>query len=574
MSDPSSAPLATDTAIIDQICDRVYQIVLDIQQQHPELLKEKYRTIPWRTPHNQSVLITKLKSRLTQADDWDAKLINLRRFLEILLLPSYFTQPSFGELTQTLQSLIPQKSPSLLLEWVSSESSDTVPSPASVTNDSPGIAILLLDAENLKLDIETEKFLAKLCTCPIQIKVAFANWRSLGKKDAEFHSRGYELIHVPPGKDSADVKMATVGSSIFIHYPNAREILVCSSDGVMTHLYNTLQTHGFTVYLVRKQGNIITVLNSDTNQTQTHPLSPPAEIPVLEEFINQIKTIIRLEQTKTGNPWVKLSQVSTLFCHHYQTTMSHVVSCHCPGKTVPDFFRDYPNEFVLHHLPERSGLYITLFKMHSAAPVATLPANTLIESPALHRSFNTVIQSKVELEQELARIVKRLMADLGKVSVPLSHVGTEFRHQYKQSITQVLKDLNLNVKFMDFLQDCPLFNLKKSGKIYTVTIGNSSDKASHTEPQSTQAPITSVKLLEKILKDMIERMIQKAGTDDIAVNDLKKEFKSQYRKTADTCVKRFKSKSSLIKFLRNRPTVFSVIFINREYRVAIAKELN
>jgi hypothetical protein len=443
-----------------------------------------------------------------------------------------------------------------------------------VTNDSPGIAILLLDAENLKLDIETEKFLAKLCTCPIQIKVAFANWRSLGKKDAEFHSRGYELIHVPPGKDSADVKMATVGSSIFIHYPNAREILVCSSDGVMTHLYNTLQTHGFTVYLVRKQGNIITVLNSDTNQTQTHPLSPPAEIPVLEEFINQIKTIIRLEQTKTGNPWVKLSQVSTLFCHHYQTTMSHVVSCHCPGKTVPDFFRDYPNEFVLHHLPERSGLYITLFKMHSAASVATLPTNTFIESPALHHSCNTVIKSKVELEQELARIVKRLMADSGKVSVPLSHIGTEFRHQYKQSITQVLKDLNLNVKFMDFLQDCPLFNLKKSGKIYTVTIGNSSDKASHTEPQSTQAPITSVKLLEKILKDMIERMIQKAGTDDIAVNDLKKEFKSQYRKTADTCVKRFKSKSSLIKFLRNRPTVFSVIFINREYRVAIAKELN
>lgn len=572
MSDPSNAPLATDPATIEQICDRVYQIVLDIQQQHPELLKEKYRTTPWCNPHNQSVLITKLKARLTQAEDKETKLINLRRFLEILLLPSYFTQPSFGELTQTLQSSIPPNSPSPSPELVSSDSSDALPSPASVTNDSPGIAILLLDAENLQLDVETEKFLAKLCTYPIQIKVAFANWRSLGKKDADFHSRGYELIHVPPGKDSADMKMATVGSSIFIHYPNAREILVCSSDGVMTHLCNTLQTHGFTVYLVRKQGDTITVLNSNTNQIQLHSLNPPPEIPGLEKFINQIKAIIRLEQTRTGNLWIKLSQVSTLFCNHYQTTMSHLVSFNCPGKTVQDFFRDYPKEFVLHDLPEQSELYVTLFERDPS--VVTPNSNALPESPALDSSLNTTIRSKVELEQELARIVKRLMADSDKTSVPISNVGMEFRQQHKQSINHRLKELSFGSKLIKFLQDCNLFQVKKSGKIYSVTIGNPGDPESQKEIQSTQSSINSVKTLEKILKEMIEGMIKKLGTDDIAVNELKKEFQTRYNKTADTCVKRFQPKSSLIKFLRNRPTVFSVIFIDKEYRVAIAKELN
>lgn len=478
MSDPSSVPLATDTVTIDQICDRVYQIVLDIQQQHPELLKQKYRTIPWHTSHNQSVLITKLKARLTQAEDKEAKLINLRRFLEILLLPRYFSQPSFGELTQTLQSSIPQTSPSSSPELVSSDSSDALPSPASVTNPSPGIAILLLDAENLQIDIETERFLAKLCTYQIQIKVAFANWRSLGKKDAEFHSRGYELIHVPPGKDSADMKMATVGASIFIHYPNAREILVCSSDGGMTHLYNTLQTHGFTVYLVRKQGDTITVLkgdtitvlNSDTNQTQTHSLNPPPEIPGLEEFINQIKAIIRMEQTRTGNPWVKLSQVSTLFCSHDQTTMSHLVSFYCPGKTVQDFFRDYPKEFVLHDLPEPSGLYVTLFESNPSD--FTPNSNVLPESTALESSLNKTIRSKVELEQELARIVKRLMAASGQTYVPISNVGSEFCKQHKQGITQVLKGLNISAKFVTFLKSCHSLNLKKTGKEHKVTICN------------------------------------------------------------------------------------------------------
>ncbi|MEQ8537284.1 MAG: NYN domain-containing protein [Coleofasciculus sp. D1-CHI-01] len=470
MSDPSSVPLATDTVTIDQICDRVYQIVLDIQQQHPELLKQKYRTTPWHTSHNQSVLITKLKARLTQAEDKEAKLINLRRFLEILLLPSYFTQPSFAELTQTLQSLIPQTSPSSSPELVSSDSSESVSSPASVTNPSPGIAILLLDAENLKLDIKTEKFLGKLCTYPIQIKVAFANWRSLGKKDAEFHSRGYELIHVPPGKDSADMKMATVGASIFIHYPNAREILVCSSDGGMTHLYNTLQTHGFTVYLVRKQGDTITVLNSDTNQTKRHSLNPPPEIPGLEEFINQIKAIIRLEQTRTGNLWVKLSQVSTLFCSHHQTRISHLVSFYCPGKTVQDFFRDYPKEFVLHDLPEPSGLYVTLFEMNTSV-IAPNPS-ALPESTDLDSSLHTTIESKVELEQELARIVKRLMAASGQTYVPISNVGSEFCKQHKQGITQVLKGLNISAKFVTFLKSCHSLNLKKTGKEHKVTICN------------------------------------------------------------------------------------------------------
>jgi hypothetical protein len=132
--------------------------------------------------------------------------------------------------------------------------------------------------------------LAEVCVYPIQIKVAFANWSKMGKQDVEFHGRGYELIHVPTGKDSADVKMATVGSSIFVHYPTAREVLVCSSDGVMTHLCNTLQTHGLTVYRVRKQADNLTVFNSKTSQTQTHSLKPVPEIPSLEQFITQLKS--------------------------------------------------------------------------------------------------------------------------------------------------------------------------------------------------------------------------------------------------------------------------------------------
>ncbi len=61
----------------------------------------------------------------------------------------------------------------------------------ATTTESGGIAILLLDAENLKLKVNTEQFLAGLCDYPLQVKIAFANWKnsSIGKLDAEVYDR-------------------------------------------------------------------------------------------------------------------------------------------------------------------------------------------------------------------------------------------------------------------------------------------------------------------------------------------------------------------------------------------------
>jgi hypothetical protein len=119
-----------------------------------------------------------------------------------------------------------------------------------------GISLLLLDAENLKLDINSELFLASVCKYPLQVKIAFANWRnpSTGKQDIELYNRGYQLIHVPGGKDSADAKMIALGACVLRSYPTVKEILVCSGDGILIHLCNELQNQGLIVYWVRRQG--------------------------------------------------------------------------------------------------------------------------------------------------------------------------------------------------------------------------------------------------------------------------------------------------------------------------------
>jgi len=45
-------------------------------------------------------------------------------------------------------------------------------------SQSPGISILLLDAENLKLDINTETFLARLCKYPLKSRLLLPTGKS------------------------------------------------------------------------------------------------------------------------------------------------------------------------------------------------------------------------------------------------------------------------------------------------------------------------------------------------------------------------------------------------------------
>lgn len=456
----------SDSAVINAISLFVYQAIVHIQQQQPELLDEKYRKVQWNNARNQSLFLNKLNEQLKLAQDWDACLVTVRRFLHVFFQPDSLETPVLQELFHNVQGYIQGQGEVGLNRPLNSERVEPV-APVS-----PGIAILLLDAENLQLNPETEKFLAGICTYPIQIKIAFANWRSMGKQDVELHGRGYELIHVPPGKDSADVKMATVGSSIFVHYPTAKEVLVCSSDGVMTHLCTTLQTHGLTVYRVRNQGDTLTVANNQTGHTQTYSLLDLPEIPSLEQFITQLKAIIRDEQIQTGNPWIRLSRISSLFKAKYKLTISQVVSIHLPGKRARDIFSNFPKDFVVHQLPEQSEIYITLFDTNSPNTTTKNNSSTSTTSKKSQTTKQSLvkIESKTDLEQALIKIVESLTANSPESYVPISNVASEFNKHYKTAITNVIKSLKLGTKVHQVLQSSSVFKLKQVGTVYHVAL--------------------------------------------------------------------------------------------------------
>jgi hypothetical protein len=398
--------------VINSISHYVYKAIVTVRQRHPNLLIEKYRKYAWDSNDLQARFIAKLTEKLDRSSDRDRLVLKLIEILETIFTPSFFVSVEFTNLIAQIR-----KYTHPVLEIEANQLN-------IIQNKEAAIAILLLDAENLQLDAAGEKILAEVCTYPIQIKVAFANWRNLGKKDIEFHGRGYELIHVPPGKDSADVKMATVGSSIFVHYPTAKEVLVCSCDGVMTHLCTTLQTH------------IYSLISS-------------AEIPSIDRVIDRLQEIIIQEQKQTGNHWIKLSKISTLFKQKYQFTLSEAISKNLPEKKTRDLFLDYPDRFVLHQPSDTSEIYI------SALTGKSQDKDTAIVAKAENTNDSTnKIKSKVDLEIATVKIVKILTLKAKTSYVPIAHVAAEFNRQYNQGITKAIAKLDLKIKFPNLLKSC------------------------------------------------------------------------------------------------------------------------
>lgn len=460
MSDEITLSPAAEAVKVNLIGHYLAEAIAAISVQHPEWLQPKYQHLPYASDGFKVKLTAKLAAKLGKTARRDDIPIQVIKICSAFLVPGFLVSADFAILMEKIGHFVypeaPQgkngSKPLVRADDLNGNDLDGVRSNATAAHGS-AIAILLLDAENLQLDAEIEQFLSEICTYPIQIKIAFANWRNMGLKDEDFHRRGYELIHVPAGKDSADVKMATVGSTIFVHYPDAKEVFVCSSDRVLVHLCNTLQTHGFTVYQVRQQGKKITAINSKTGARYVRDSGSPPPIPTADELLAQIKSIITSEQAK-GNYWLKLSALAAAYQNQYQLVLEEVIAHHYPSQDIKQVLADHA-ALVFHQPPSSPELYVTLFKEQVSE---VREENNSLALPA-----ELKIESRDDLENVLlAVLVEMKRAAASENYFPISNLATEFRNKYGESISDAIKRLNLNLKFITFLQSCNAFYLKKS----------------------------------------------------------------------------------------------------------------
>jgi hypothetical protein len=518
-----------NSALLTQIAAHVCQAIIAIQQQQPELLLEKYRKVQWQSNSNQSALSAKFTALLSQTQSWEELLHKLQLYLKAIVVTEAFHSPILLELITKIRQLNP----------VTSAFNGSLHSTFAPSLQPVGIAVLLLDAENLQINSNTEKFFTTICNCPIQVKIAFANWSNRGKLDVELHERGYDLIHVPAGRDNADGKMIAFGSSIHERYPNAKEVLVCSSDKVMTNLCNNLQQHGLIVYQVSQHGENINLFNSSTGETKTHCVKPLPEIPSLLQIL---KVLINDEKESTGNQWVKVSKVFQLLNTKHKINMSQVITTHLPGKKPKDIFTRYPADFVIHKVDDSSDFYVTVFDKNLIEVGDDEADNTANH----HKSVITSIDSQADLEKALHGILETLTKQSVNEYVDVSILGSKFNRQYGISITKQLKDLHISGSYIQFLQSCSSFQLRQKGVKWEISVSNSSNSQSN-----FLSSINSPAYLEEAIKKILEELTKNHPTKYIDISILGTKFNQEHGKTITEQIKELKINTTYVKFLQS-----------------------
>ena len=335
--------------------------------------------------------------QLEDADRQDGIALFARNFIQTLNSPAFLESIAFGEFSQKVRQLAPPDA-----------------------NGDRGLAILLLDAENLnKFNAKIENFLDTLCTYPLQVKIAFANWRNtaVGKLDTELYDRGYQLIHVPLGKNSADAQMIAMGASICRHYSDAKEVFVCSSDWLLTHLCNELQSQGLTVYRVRKQENSLIVENRRTGAVNHYSLNDDLAVPDVTEFLPLLENLINTEREAIGDRLSQLSVVANLFQERYHLTTTQSTD-----------------------LPETA--------------IASDSSFTEPEQPG------TPINSREELEQAFIHIIQAMNLKQPPVKITAMSLSKELHQLYGEPANSIIRRLKLAPNVTKFLKSCQNLQLK------------------------------------------------------------------------------------------------------------------
>lgn len=508
------------------------------QQQQPELLQEKYQGYPWHTEDFQERFCQQVADKFTGSKNRDQYLKAVAQVLNVVVKAEFFGSDRFLLLRQDLDGLLP-------------------PTPMEPAPDSelwpdylqhrPGaIACLLLDAENLNLEASFEQKIKGLSTYPIQVKIAFGNWKKLGKQDLNYHNRSYELIHVPPHQNSADFKLTTFGASLWRYYPQIKEVFIGSGDAAFTHLGNSLQAQGLEVYLVSRLGYQLKV-NHLNNQSETLiNVIVPENLPTMDEFLAQLQALIPQTQTRQGQHWVSLSMLADLYRRSHQLSVNEVLSYLSPEHKLRDLLGERPDLFGLHQLPNQSEVYVCLFEnpafkaIQNLAKTKNLPVEELEEIAQF---------TPEKLNQALINLCQELQDKNQQTKISLSELAAHFDRQFQIPLTRLLKHLNLPSKLPNYFQKSPVFTIDKKQKQYYLNI----KKNIPTQKLATLA-IDGLPALTTEIKTIIQTLTAHHGTESVHISKVHAAFLETHKLTVREVLNQYDFSGNYLEFLRQEPT--------------------
>ncbi|MEG4529522.1 NYN domain-containing protein [Microcoleus sp. D2_18a_D3] len=405
---------------------------------------------------------------------------------------------------------------------------------------------MLLDAENLKLKVHTEQFLADLCDYPLQVKIAFANWKnpSMGKLDAELYDRGYELIHVPGGANSADGKMIAFGAAILYRYRDVRQVFVCSSDGLLNHLCNQLQNQGLTVFRVRRQNSVLSVENTLTGDNHHYSCEREMEIPSFEELANQAAELLKAEHKSIEERIARFSTVAELFQERRTVVFNSTTS---PAAALSESAQNEVSPVL-------------------EASLATVAVNQNVAEPNLPEIipglYSNAIESLDVLKTILVEIIEDAKIELKQDAIPVVKIKKDFLAKYQCHADLVVK------KFLDKKSSLIKYLQSESG-VFQVKLIDQQHQVAIAKKSSTSKTHSSAALEASLVK-IIRGLTAQSPGSYIAINQVASEFNKLYNQPISKKLQSLNLGSKVIDFLQSCQT-FKVKKNGKNYQVAIAQ---
>lgn len=466
--------------------------LLKTQQQRADLLTEAGRM--WLQTTSAEGQIAKLTALLAQPSTMPTLLRAVERILEKLFVPAFQGSKPYRQVLQQVQRLaIPVRNASRIAPL--SPTSPNLPksSPQDKPTNLPWVGLLLVDAENMNPPEALEAFLQTVGRYPIRHRLAFGNWRRLGRRDRELYQRGYQMVHVPSGKNSADIKMAVDTSLITLQTPSIREVFICSTDTDLLHLGYALLSLGVSVHCVRhRDDGWFEVLNLSQQTAQKvyfdssagdDPAAEAAQqvikVPTLAETGRSLKQLLTQAHQDDPDQPITIGNLGKLFRDRHRLSASEALQANSGYKTLGQFLKSH-TAFVLSPLPNSKQIAVTLKTVANdtpppepAIPIAVpVPPEGFLESEGAVGPVVVPppITDAHSLEQALITLLWRLSSGQTDSQIQLSVLAAYFAHIYQESMSAALKRIGEPKGLPKFLAKCRSLKVQQQGQDWRIAL--------------------------------------------------------------------------------------------------------
>ncbi len=486
------APAPPNPECSETIARLLHTALLTAQQQRADLLTETART--WLEATTPAVQRAKLVALLEQSPTVPELLQAVERMVAKLFIPAFQGSQPYRQILQRSQALI-APGPSRLVQTQASHP----PGPPHLA----WAGLLLVDAENMTPPKTLEAFLQTVGRYPILHRLAFGNWRRLGRRDQVFYQRGYQMVHVPSGKNSADIKMSLDASLISLWNPSIREVFICSTDSDLLHLGHTLLNLGVTPYRVSRRHHSFAILNVAQQTTQMFHLAPPSppsspqpaveqtdpeqakqaeqpehpamapeivKVPTLGQMKGWLKVLIMQEQQANPGQPITLDRLGQLFRDRNHISAHEALKANSGYRTLRQFLEDNPI-FALSPLPDGRQIAVTLASPALESPPSLEPSAPVSGTePEGEGAPPPPITDAPSLEQALITLLWRLSSGQADSQIQLSILAAYFTHVYQEPMSAVLKRIGEPKGLPKFLAKCRSLRVQKQGQDWRITL--------------------------------------------------------------------------------------------------------